>query len=111
PDQLRVELANAQRKGEYQPAGELAYGRIPELEKKLKAIEAGGGKGAMVEEAVTPDHVAQVVSRWTGIPVDKMLEGEREKLLRMELDLAKRVIGNDAAVNTETAGVGPHPAG
>src|SRR5262249_1692225 len=78
-DQLRVELANAQRKGEYQRAGELAYGRIPELEKKLKAIEAGGGKGAMVEEAVTPDHVAQVVSRWTGIPVDKMLEGERER--------------------------------
>ena len=60
-DQLRVELANAQRRGEYQRAGELAYGRIPELEKKLKAAEASDGKGAMVEEAVTADHVAQVV--------------------------------------------------
>ena len=65
-DHLRVELANAQRKGEYQRAGELAYGRIPEIEKKLKSIEAAEGKGAMVEEAVTADHVAQVVSRWTG---------------------------------------------
>ena len=82
--QLRVELANAQRKGEYQRAGELAYGRIPELEKKLKDIEAGEGKGAVLEEAVTADHVAQVVSRWTGIPVDRMLEGEKEKLLHME---------------------------
>src|SRR6202030_1127748 len=83
-DQLRVELAKAQRRGEYQRAGELAYGRIPELEKKLAAIEASEGKGAMVEEAVTADHVAQVVSRWTGVPVDRMLEGEKQKLLRME---------------------------
>ena len=84
-DQLRAELANAQRKGEYQRAGELAYGRIPELEKKLKAIEATEAKrGAMVEETVTADHVAGVVSRWTGVPVDRMLEGEKEKLLRME---------------------------
>src|SRR6185369_6810381 len=84
-DGLRVELANAQRKGEYQRAGELAYGRIPELEKKLKEIEATEGKsGAMVEEAVTADHIAQVVSRWTGVPVERMLEGEKEKLLRME---------------------------
>jgi ATP-dependent Clp protease ATP-binding subunit ClpB len=82
-DALRVELANAQRKGEYQKAGELAYGRIPELEKKLKDVE-GKNAGAVVEEAVTADHVAQVVSRWTGIPVDRMLEGEREKLLKME---------------------------
>src|ERR1051325_9741819 len=80
-DQLRVELANAQRKGEYQKAGELAYGRIPELEKKLKEVE-GKNAGAVVEEAVTSSHVAQVVSRWTGIPVDRMLEGEREKLPR-----------------------------
>src|SRR6202012_139188 len=73
-DALRVELANAQRRGEYQKAGELAYGRIPELEKKLKDNE-GKNAGAVVEEAVTADHVAQVVSRWTGIPVDRMLEG------------------------------------
>src|SRR5579871_1142857 len=67
-DKLRTELADAQRRGEYQRAGELAYGRIPELEKKLHAIEATEGKGAVVEEAVTANHIAQVVSRWTGIP-------------------------------------------
>jgi ATP-dependent Clp protease ATP-binding subunit ClpB len=104
-DQLRVELANAQRKGEYQRAGELAYGRIPELEKKLKSIEAADGKGAMVEEAVTADHVAQVVSRWTGVPVDRMLEGEKEKLLRMEESLAKRVIGQAEAVKAVSTAV------
>jgi ATP-dependent Clp protease ATP-binding subunit ClpB len=104
-DQLRVELANAQRRGEYQRAGELAYGRIPELEKKLKAAEASDGKGAMVEEAVTADHVAQVVSRWTGVPVDKMLEGEKEKLLRMEENLARRVIGQEEAVRAVSTAV------
>jgi ATP-dependent Clp protease ATP-binding subunit ClpB len=104
-DHLRVELANAQRKGEYQRAGELAYGRIPEIEKKLKGIEAAEGKGAMVEEAVTADHVAQVVSRWTGIPVDKMLEGEKEKLLRMEQQLGKRVIGQAEAVRAVSTAV------
>jgi ATP-dependent Clp protease ATP-binding subunit ClpB len=104
-DHLRVELANAQRKGEYQRAGELAYGRIPEIEKKLKSIEAAEGKGAMVEEAVTADHVAQVVSRWTGIPVDKMLEGEKEKLLRMEQQLGKRVIGQAEAVRAVSTAV------
>ena len=104
-DHLRVELANAQRKGEYQRAGELAYGRIPELEKKLKSIEAAEGKGAMVEEAVTADHVAQVVSRWTGVPVDRMLEGEKEKLLRMEQQLGKRVIGQAEAVKAVSTAV------
>ncbi len=97
-DQLRVELANAQRAGEYQRAGELAYGRIPGLEKKLADVEASEGKGAMMEEAVTADHIAQVVSRWTGVPVDKMLEGEKDKLLRMEEELAKRVVGQSEAV-------------
>jgi len=106
-DQLRAELANAQRKGEYQRAGELAYGRIPELEKKLAAIEAqeGKGKGAMVEETVTADHVAGVVSRWTGVPVDRMLEGEKDKLLRMEGELAKRVIGQKEAVQAVSTAV------
>jgi ATP-dependent Clp protease ATP-binding subunit ClpB len=104
-DRLRVELANAQRKGEYQRAGELAYGRIPEIEKKLKDIEAAEGRGAMVEEAVTADHIAQVVSRWTGIPVDKLLEGEKEKLLRMEQQLAKRVIGQAEAVKAVSTAV------
>jgi ATP-dependent Clp protease ATP-binding subunit ClpB len=87
-----------QRKGDLSRAGELAYGVIPELEKKLKAIEGQETKGVMVEEAVTPDQVAAVVSRWTGIPVDKMLEGEREKLLKMEEALAKRVVGQKEAV-------------
>jgi ATP-dependent Clp protease ATP-binding subunit ClpB len=104
-DQLRNELANAQRKGEYQRAGELAYGRIPEIEKKLKAIEAGDGSGAMVEEAVTADHVAQVVSRWTGVPVERMLEGEKEKLLRMEAQLSKRVVGQAEAVKAVSTAV------
>jgi ATP-dependent Clp protease ATP-binding subunit ClpB len=106
-DQLRAELANAQRRGEYQRAGELAYGRIPELEKKLAAIEAqeAKGKGAMVEETVTADHVAQVVSRWTGVPVDRMLEGEKEKLLRMEEELGKRVVGQKEAVQAVSTAV------
>jgi ATP-dependent Clp protease ATP-binding subunit ClpB len=105
-DQLRAELANAQRKGEYQRAGELAYGRIPELEKKLKDNEATDAKrGAMVEETVTADHVAGVVSRWTGVPVDRMLEGEKEKLLKMEDELAKRVIGQREAVQAVSTAV------
>ena len=105
-EQLRTELAEAQRRGEYQRAGELAYGRIPELEKKLKDIEASEAKrGAMMEEAVTADHVAQVVSRWTGVPVDRMLEGEKEKLLRMEDELAKRVIGQQEAVRAVSTAV------
>ncbi|MEP9354620.1 ATP-dependent chaperone ClpB [Xanthobacter sp. KR7-65] len=97
-DQARADLATAQRQGEYQKAGELTYSVIPELEKKLADIEKAGNAGQMVEEAVTPGHIAGVVSRWTGVPVDKMLEGEREKLLRMELELAKRVVGQAEAV-------------
>lgn len=97
-DQARADLASAQRQGEYQKAGELTYSVIPELEKKLADIEKAGAAGGMVEEAVTPSHIAGVVSRWTGVPVDKMLEGEREKLLRMELELAKRVVGQSEAV-------------
>ncbi|MGO4715769.1 ATP-dependent chaperone ClpB [Bradyrhizobium sp. 2TAF24] len=104
-DQYRVELANAQRRGEFQRAGELAYGRIPELEKRLAEIEANEASGAMVEEAVTADHVAQVVSRWTGVPVDKMLEGEKEKLLKMEDSLARRVIGQSEAVRAVSTAV------
>ncbi len=103
-EQLRNELAIAQRNGDYQRAGELAYGRIPELEKRLKAIEEKTG-GGPVEEAVTANHVAQVVSRWTGIPVDRMLEGEREKLLRMEEQLTKRVVGQAEAVKAVSTAV------
>ena len=97
-DAARNDLEQAQRKGNLARAGELAYGVIPELEKKLVGIESADGKGAMVEEAVTPDQIAGVVSRWTGVPVDKMLEGERDKLLKMEEALAKRVVGQTEAV-------------
>ncbi len=95
-DDARAELGRAQREGQFQRAGELAYGLIPGLEKELAETEAAGG--GMMEEAVTPDHVAQVVSRWTGVPVDKMLQGEREKLLRMEEAIGKRVVGQAEAV-------------
>ena len=104
-DQRRTELAQAQRRGDLGRAGELAYGVIPALEKKLKTLEADDGKGAMVEEAVTPDHIAQIVSRWTGIPVERMLEGERDKLLRMEETLAKRVVGQREAVEAVSTAV------
>jgi ATP-dependent Clp protease ATP-binding subunit ClpB len=110
-DALRVELANAQRRGEYQRAGELAYGRIPELEKRLAEIEAKDGTGEMMEEAVTANHIAQVVSRWTGVPVDKMLEGEKDKLLRMEQSLGKRVIGQAEAVHAVATAVRRSRAG
>jgi ATP-dependent Clp protease ATP-binding subunit ClpB len=104
-DQLRLELAQAQRRGEYQRAGELVYDKIPALEKKLTELEATQGKSAMVEEAVTANHVAQVVSRWTGIPVDRMLEGEKEKLLHMEEKLSARVIGQEEAVRAVSTAV------
>ena len=93
-----------QRRGEYQRAGELTYGKIPELEKRLAAVEGKAGD-AMMEEAVTPDHIAQVVSRWTGIPVDRMLEGEKDKLLRMEEALSKRVIGQAEAVKAVSTAI------
>jgi len=106
-DEARNELAIAQRKGEFQKAGELAYGRIPDLEKKLAEAEERGDTdaGSMVEETVTPDHIAHVVSRWTGVPVDKMLEGERDKLLRMEDELGERVIGQAEAVQAVSKAV------
>jgi ATP-dependent Clp protease ATP-binding subunit ClpB len=103
-DAARVELANVQRKGDYQRAGELTYDKIPALEKKLAQVESKSGS-AMVEEAVTPDHVAGVVSRWTGVPVDRMLEGEKEKLLRMEEAIGKRVIGQEEAVKAVSTAV------
>ncbi|MBI3676152.1 MAG: ATP-dependent chaperone ClpB [Proteobacteria bacterium] len=96
-DQARMEVDRAQRRGDFARAGELTYGVIPELEKKLKAVEAKQDT-ALVKEAVTPEHIAQIVSRWTGIPVDKMLEGEREKLLKMEAALEERVVGQREAV-------------
>jgi ATP-dependent Clp protease ATP-binding subunit ClpB len=96
-DKARQELDIAQRRGNLARAGELAYGVIPDLERKLKAME-GKENERLVNEAVTEEHIAGVVSRWTGIPVDKMLEGEREKLLHMEEGLEKRVVGQAEAV-------------
>ena len=97
-DQARNDLENAKRAGDLQKAGELTYGVIPQLEKQLAGVESSEVTDVMVEEAVTPEHVAQVVERWTGIPVDRMLEGERDKLLRMEEEIGKRVIGQHEAV-------------
>jgi ATP-dependent Clp protease ATP-binding subunit ClpB len=108
---LRTELANAQRRGEYQRAGELAYGRIPELEKQLAEIEARENAGQTMEEAVTANHIAQVVSRWTGVPVDRMLEGEKEKLLKMEEALSRRVVGQAEAVHAVATAVRRSRAG
>ncbi len=104
-DQARADLATAQRQGEYQKAGELTYSVIPELEARLAEVEKSGANGGTMEEAVTPDHIAGVVSRWTGVPVDKMLEGEREKLLRMEQELARRVVGQSEAVTAVSTAV------
>ncbi len=105
-DDARNDLAIAQRKGEFQRAGELTYGVIPELEKKLAEAEAqDNDRSAMVQEVVTPDNIAHIVSRWTGIPVEKMLEGDREKLLRMEDELAKSVIGQGDAVQAVSRAV------
>src|SRR5882757_7312053 len=108
---LEKELANAKRPGEFQRAGDLAYGKIPELEKKLASIEANESPGEMMEEAVTANHIAQVVSRWTGVPVDKMLEGEKDKLLRMEDSLGRRVVGQAEAVRAVATAVRRSRAG
>jgi len=104
-DEARNELAIAQRKGEFQKAGELAYGTIPDLEKKLAQAETQEAELSQGGETVTSDQVAQIVSRWTGIPVDKMLEGERDKLLRMEDEIAKRVVGQGEAVQAVSKAV------
>jgi ATP-dependent Clp protease ATP-binding subunit ClpB len=96
-DRARSDAEQAQRRGDFARAGELTYGVIPDLERKLKAIE-DKKDDALSSESVTAENIAQIVSRWTGIPVDRMLEGEREKLLHMEQGLGQRVIGQDEAV-------------
>jgi ATP-dependent Clp protease ATP-binding subunit ClpB len=103
-EKARFELDQAQRKGDFAKAGELAYSTIPGLEKKLQEAEEKSSS-AMLDEAVTENHVAQVVSRWTGVPVDRMLEGERDKLLAMEQALAKRVVGQTEAVEAVSTAV------
>jgi ATP-dependent Clp protease ATP-binding subunit ClpB len=96
-DRARADLEIAKREGNLAKAGELSYGVIPQLERELVQAEAQG-EGPMVEEAVRPEQIAEVVERWTGIPTSRMLEGERDKLLRMEEELGRRVIGQQSAV-------------
>ncbi len=96
-DRARLELEQAQRRGDLAKAGELAYGVIPDLERRLQALEAEGA-ARMVYEEVTAQDIANIVSRWTGIPVDKLMEGEREKLLHMEDKLRERVVGQEEAI-------------
>ena len=96
-DAARIELEQAQRKGDLARAGELSYGRIPDLERQLSEAQSQA-QNAMLREEVTADDIASVVSKWTGVPVDRMLEGEREKLLRMEEVIGQRVIGQKDAV-------------
>ncbi len=112
-DEARNELAAAQRKGEFQRAGELAYGVIPKLEKELEVSESQDSSALdpMVQEVVTPDNIAHVVSRWTGIPVEKMLEGQRDKLLRMEDELSQWVVGQGDAVQAVSRAVRRSRAG
>ncbi len=103
-DAARLELEQAQREGDLAKAGELSYGRIPELEKQL-ADAQGQAANAMLREEVTEEDIASVVSRWTGVPVDKMMAGEREKLLAMEEILGKRVIGQSQAIEAVSKAV------
>ena len=109
-DTARIQLEQAQRSGEYARAGELQYGAIPDLEKRLADAQSASA-GAMLREEVTSEDIAAVVSRWTGIPVDRMLEGEREKLLAMESELGKRVIGQADAVKAVSTAVRRSRAG
>ncbi|HET7266674.1 MAG TPA: ATP-dependent chaperone ClpB [Oleiagrimonas sp.] len=99
-EQVRLELEAAQRQQDYGKMSEIQYGKLPQLEKQLEAAQAAEGQDfQLVQTKVTDEEIAEVVSRWTGIPVNKMLEGEREKLLRMEDELHRSVIGQDEAVN------------
>ncbi|WP_313538881.1 ATP-dependent chaperone ClpB [Sphingomonas sp.] len=109
-DQARLELEQAQRAGDLARAGELSYGVIPQLTRQLDEAQSAA-KGAMLREEVTADDIAGVVARWTGIPMERMLEGEREKLLQMEQQLGKRVIGQADAVKAVSTAVRRSRAG
>ena len=97
-DRARSDLADAERRGDLGRASEIKYGQLPDLERKLAAAESDGDADSTMQEVVDDEQIAQIVSRWTGVPVDKMLEGERDKLLRMEDALRGRVIGQDPAL-------------
>ena len=100
-EQAKLELDAAHRRQDFAKMSEIQYGRLPDLDKQLKAAQEAETKGfKLLQDKVTADEIAEVVSRWTGIPVSKMLEGEREKLLRMESELHKRVVGQDEAVKS-----------
>ena len=108
-EDLKAEAAVAQRQGDLQKVAEIQYGRIRELEEESKTLRARLAElqesGSMLTEEITPEHIAEVVSRWTGIPVSKMLEGERERLLHMEEGLHRRVVGQDEAVHAVSEAV------
>ncbi|HVI25776.1 MAG TPA: ATP-dependent chaperone ClpB [Xanthomonadaceae bacterium] len=111
-EQARLELEAAQRRQDYAKMSEIQYGRIPELEKQLAAAQEAESKGfTLLQDKVTAEEIAQVVSRWTGIPVAKMLEGEREKLLKMEEELHTRVVGQDEAIQVVSDAVRRSRAG
>jgi ATP-dependent Clp protease ATP-binding subunit ClpB len=108
-DHARTEQELAERRGDLNKAAELRYGTIPNLERQL--AEAGEGGAKLVNQAVTEEDIAAVVSRWTGIPVEKMLEGERAKLIRMEDELRRRVVGQEEALEAVSkACAAPAPA-
>ncbi|WP_306250062.1 ATP-dependent chaperone ClpB [Parvularcula sp. IMCC14364] len=104
-DRARQELVDAERKGDLARASEIKYGELPELEKKLQTAEEVGDQDTLVQEVVDAEHIAGVVSKWTGVPVDKMLEGEREKLLSMEAALHGRVVGQREAVSAVSSAI------
>ena len=114
-DKLRAELAEAERRQDWERAGALKYGEIPKLEQMVKDAEARDSEGepedGLVSEVVRSENIAAVVSKWTGVPVDKMMEGEREKLLRMEDDLRKRVVGQEEALEAVSNAVRRSRAG
>ncbi len=104
-EEARQQLVDAERHGDLAKASEIKYGRIPDLEKKLVEAEKAETSSDLVHEVVDAEQIASVVARWTGVPVEKMLEGEREKLLKMEDELHKRVVGQDEAVGAVSAAV------
>lgn len=111
-EQARLELEGAQRRQDYARMSEIQYGTLPSLEKQLAAAqEAEQKEFRLVQDRVTDEEIAQVVSRWTGIPVNRMLEGEREKLLRMESDLGRRVVGQEEAIRVVSDAVRRSRAG
>ena len=97
-DRLKGELENAKTRGDYSEAGKIEYGELPKLKKQLEEAKAHGGKNAILQDEVTEEEINKIVARWTGIPVARLKEGEREKILRLPEELHKRVVGQDEAV-------------